>query len=78
YLKETWGNLCNRILFVSNTTGDELPTLIVDLHESRDDLWLKTRKAFEWIYQNTLDYYDWFLKADDDTYFHMDNLRGFL
>ncbi|VDM54793.1 unnamed protein product [Angiostrongylus costaricensis] len=75
---ETWGNLCNRILFVSNATDDELPTLIVDLHESRDDLWLKTRNAFEWIYQNTLDDYDWFLKADDDTYFHMDNLRGFL
>ncbi|KAJ1358640.1 hypothetical protein KIN20_017117 [Parelaphostrongylus tenuis] len=75
---ETWGKLCNRILFVSTDTDDKLSTLIVDLPENRSDLWQKTKKAFEWIYQNNLNDYEWFLKADDDTYFHMDNLRGFL
>ncbi|EPB77957.1 N-acetyllactosaminide 3-alpha-galactosyltransferase [Ancylostoma ceylanicum] len=74
----TWGKQCNRIIFVSNGTDDELPIIVVKLNESRSELWSKTRAAFTWIYDNVLDDYEWFLKADDDTYMHMDNLRALL
>ncbi|VDM66519.1 unnamed protein product [Strongylus vulgaris] len=75
---ETWGPLCNQIVFVSNATDDSLPVIVVNLTESRNELWRKTREAFKWIYNNVLTDYDWFLKADDDTYMHMDNLRALL
>ncbi|KAK6745994.1 hypothetical protein RB195_012231 [Necator americanus] len=74
----TWGQLCNRIVFVSNGTDEKLPIILVNISESRGQLWSKTRKAFKWIYKNVLNDYDWFLKADDDTYVHMDNLRALL
>ncbi|KIH57684.1 hypothetical protein ANCDUO_12121, partial [Ancylostoma duodenale] len=97
HLQVTWGQQCNRIVFVSNATDDELPIIVVNLNESRKELWSKTREAFTWAYNNVLvsfltgnhilsakyvcsiqDDYDWFLKADDDTYMHMENLRALL
>ncbi|CAJ0598044.1 unnamed protein product [Cylicocyclus nassatus] len=75
---ETWGPSCHRILFVSNETDENLPILVVKANETRKELWLKSSEAFKWIYNNVLDDYDWFLKADDDTYVHMDNLRALL
>ncbi|KAK6041702.1 hypothetical protein COOONC_20793 [Cooperia oncophora] len=75
---DTWGRQCNQILFVSNATDEKLPILLTDQNDNFLNLFLKTRQAFLWIYKNVVQDYDWFLKADDDTYFHMPNLRHFL
>lgn len=46
--------------------------------ESRDILWEKTRQAIIYAYKNHINEYDYFVKADDDTYMIVENLRFML
>lgn len=44
----------------------------------RDWLWGKTRAAFKYAWDNHRDEFDWIMKADDDTYVIVENLKKFL
>ena len=80
-MKATWGRRCNKILVMSSITDHEVPTIKLKLGEGGDNythLWGKTKSAFRHIYQNHFDDYDWFVKADDDTYMIIENLRYLL
>ena len=46
--------------------------------EGRDGLWGKTKRAFKHVYENYFDEYDWFMKADDDTFVIVENLKSLL
>lgn len=41
-------------------------------------MWGKTRFGFKYAWDHYKDEYDWFMKADDDTYVIVDNLKKFL
>ncbi|KAK4010685.1 hypothetical protein OUZ56_019816 [Daphnia magna] len=77
-VKETWGPRCNVLLFMSSTNDTKLPTVGLPVGEGRDALWGKTREAFRYVWERYQDKVDWFLKADDDTYVIVENLRYFL
>ncbi|KAE9549514.1 hypothetical protein FO519_007278 [Halicephalobus sp. NKZ332] len=74
----TWGKRCNKIIYITPNNETDLPSVDLGIAEGRDHLWEKTKKAFSWIYENEIDNYDWFLKADDDTYNEIDNYDWFL
>ncbi|XP_073469850.1 glycoprotein-N-acetylgalactosamine 3-beta-galactosyltransferase 1-like [Aquarana catesbeiana] len=78
HLKNSWTRHCNKILFMSSTADKIFPTIGLDTQEGRDHLYWKTIRAFQYIYEHHFHEADWFLKADDDTYIVVDNLRYML
>ena len=77
-IKATWGRRCSKIIYVSSHSDPTFPTVKVDVPEGRDFLWQKERGAFQYVYDHHLKDAEWFLKADDDTYVILENLRYFL
>ena len=77
-VKDTWGKRCDMLLFFSSKADSSFPAIGLNVEEGRDRLFNKTSASLRYIYQRHINDADWFLKADDDTYVIMENLRYFL
>ncbi|KAL4219661.1 glycoprotein-N-acetylgalactosamine 3-beta-galactosyltransferase 1 [Mactra antiquata] len=78
HVKNTWARRCDQLLFFSSETNSKFPTIGLPVPEGHDKLSEKTFSALEYMYNHYLNQADWFLKADDDTYVIMENLKLFL
>lgn len=77
HVRATWTKHCNQVLYMSSQTSD-FPTVGLNVSEGRDQLYWKTIRAFQYIHAHHLQHADWFLKADDDTFIVVENLRRLL
>ncbi|XP_064120295.1 glycoprotein-N-acetylgalactosamine 3-beta-galactosyltransferase 1-like [Macrobrachium nipponense] len=75
--KKTWGKRCDKFVIVSDVADSDLGTVQVKsrLQNGKEVLWLKTRESFKYLFDIHLQDFDWFLKADVDTYIIVENLR---
>uniref|UniRef100_A0A1A8IG10 N-acetylgalactosaminide beta-1,3-galactosyltransferase n=1 Tax=Nothobranchius kuhntae TaxID=321403 RepID=A0A1A8IG10_NOTKU len=78
HVKSTWSRHCNIVVFMSSVDDPDFPTVGLGTKEGRDQLYWKTIRAFHYAYDHHANEADWFLKADDDTYVIVDNLRWVL
>lgn len=78
HVKATWSRHCNVVVFMSSVDDPDFPTVGLGTKEGRDQLYWKTIRAFHYAYEHHIHEADWFLKADDDTYVIVDNLRWVL
>ncbi|KAA3678376.1 glycoprotein-N-acetylgalactosamine 3-beta-galactosyltransferase [Paragonimus westermani] len=79
HVKHTWARHCTKYLFMSSEEDPFLPAVNLNLTvpEARKHLWSKMRKILNYVYKFR-NQYDFFLKADDDTYIIPENLRAAL
>ncbi|XP_034732933.1 glycoprotein-N-acetylgalactosamine 3-beta-galactosyltransferase 1-A [Etheostoma cragini] len=78
HVRATWSRHCNVVVFMSSEEDPDFPTVGLGTKEGRDQLYWKTIRAFHYVYEHHASEADWFLKADDDTYVVVDNLRWIL
>jgi len=87
---ETWAPRCDRHFFVTeypqnNITSEEFNIIeqipiapIENITAGYNHLTQKSTLAFLFAYENYFDDFDWFVKADDDTYLIVEHLKAFL
>lgn len=76
-VRDTWGRRCDAMVFFSTKEDAELQPEILKVQEGYGFLWAKAKAALEHLHRRYPDY-DWYMKADDDTFVIVENLRLFL
>ena len=78
HVRATWTRRCNKVLFASEHKDARFPTIDINVKKGRGHLTMKTMTTFDYVYKHHYNDADWFMKADDDTYVFVENLRYFL
>lgn len=77
-VNQTWGKRCSKLLFVSSKKNESFPVIDFPVPAGKQNVWGLAKEAFKYVYTNYLGTADWILRADDDTYVIMENLRYLL
>jgi len=80
-VNSTWGRRCDGLFFVTELSNDtlDLPIApIANITSGYEHLTYKVVSALQYAFEYHFDNFDWFVKADDDTYIFMENLKAFL
>merc|ERR1712106_811111 len=75
---KTWGKRCTYVEFITSEADPDLPTIVSPSKEEYGQIWGKTKFGFKTAYEKYYDKVDWVMKADDDTYVILENLRYLL
>ena len=77
-VRRTWGKRCDKLIISSDKENPKIGSIKVDVRATWDNLWPKLIGTVHHIWEHYSNDYDWFLKADTDSYIIMENLKEFL
>ncbi|CAJ0582575.1 unnamed protein product, partial [Mesorhabditis spiculigera] len=77
-INSTWAQRCNKVVFFSTFGNLSVETWDLEFQEGRNTLWDKTKRVLIYLNEEYGSQYDWYFKADDDTYAVMENMRFML
>ena len=76
-VNRTWGPRCDQMMYAGDY--DNITYHIRKMGKPGwNRLWSKTRDSFVYLHDNHLQQFDWFYKADDNTFLLVENLKWFL
>ncbi|KAG5667438.1 hypothetical protein PVAND_015418 [Polypedilum vanderplanki] len=76
HMKATWARRCDKLVIFSTETDKDDPDIVALSNlNGREHLWNKTKYAIKYVYENHINDADWFVRADDDNFFLIENLR---
>lgn len=77
-LNQTWTKNCDIFLFMTGLDQPDIHSVGLNVTEGWGALTAKTMAAFRYVFKNHFNDADWFIKADDDTFLVVENLKYFL
>ena len=77
---ETWGKRCDKLVVTSDKADPTIGAIeIKDSPSTYLGLWHKLNSSMQYIYETYRHHdYEWIMKADDDTYMIVENLKAYL
>lgn len=78
HVLETWGKHCDKMLFASTSTNVNIGAIGFNLTDDHESMWGKVTQMLTFIHRNFINEYDWFMKADDDSFILAENMRFLL
>lgn len=78
HIKQTWGKHCDKLVFASTLTDLNLNAIGFNMTNEHEYVFGKQKLMMQYVNNNFLNQYDWFYKADDDTFASIENLRYLL
>lgn len=78
HVRQLWAKHCDKIFFASTLTDVNIDAVGFNVTDSHKTMWGKEKLMLQFIYKHFLNDYDWFYKADDDTFAIIENMRFFL
>lgn len=75
HVHHLWGKHCDKLLFASSLMDVNIGAIGLNVTDDHDHMWGKEKLMLQYIHDNFLNDYDWFLKSDDDAFVIPENLR---
>jgi glycoprotein-N-acetylgalactosamine 3-beta-galactosyltransferase len=85
--KRTWGKNCDKLLILSDEEDRKFESIRLQSNASYKGLWNKLNETVHYLHEPLvdnknyiayIDQYDWFLKANDNSYVIMETLQALL
>jgi glycoprotein-N-acetylgalactosamine 3-beta-galactosyltransferase len=76
---DTWGKRCDKLVVASDANDPSLNAVNIKSKDGYWEIWHKLEKTLKYLHVHYRhEGFDWVMKADDDTYVVMENLKAFL